>query len=188
MKARPSVGSTRLTHQAPLNAQSFHNPERTVLVNAALQWISDLLKERDIPFVVCGGLAAIAYGSTRPLNDIDLFVPCQHFQKVISAASDHISKPAKRSREEGWHLEYIQFIYEGTKVEIGNAEQAEIFDSNSNEWKALSIDFSRVNDVEVLGVTVPVMRVEDLISYKKKLGRPVDREDIAQIKRYGLLS
>lgn len=155
------------------------------MVNAALQWISDLLKEQDIPFVVCGGLAAIAYGSTRPLNDIDLFVPRQHFQQVISAASDHISKPAKRGREEGWHLEYIQFMYEGTKVEVGNAEQAEIFDSDSSEWKTLAIDFSRVNDVEVLGVKVPVMKVEDLISYKKKLDRPVDREDIAQIKRYG---
>ncbi|MFC3852240.1 nucleotidyltransferase [Salinispirillum marinum] len=149
--------------------------------NAALQWISDLLRERDIPFVVCGGLAAIAYGSTRPLNDIDLFVPGKHFQSVVSAGSPHVSKSAKRSREAGWHLEYIQFIYEGVKVEVGNAEQVEIFDSDSHEWTELHLDFSRVKDIEVMGVALPVMNVEDLIHYKRILNRPVDRDDLAQI-------
>lgn len=153
------------------------------MANTALKWISNLLDEREIPFAVCGGLAAIAYGSTRPLNDIDLLVPGQHFQSVVTAGSEHVSKPAKRSREEGWHLEYIQFIYEGTKVEVGNAEQAEVFDSDASQWKALAIDFSRVRIIQVLGVKVPVMRVEDLIHYKRILNRPVDREDISQIDR-----
>ncbi|MFC6672306.1 nucleotidyltransferase [Marinobacterium aestuariivivens] len=148
----------------------------------ALRWIHELLNEREIPFVVCGGLAAIGYGSTRPLNDIDLFVPGRHFQSVVSAAADCISKPARRYREEGWDLEYVQFIYEGTKVEVGNAEDAMIFDAGSGQWVALAIDFSRACDVEVLGITVPAMRIEDLISYKRILDRPVDREDIAEIE------
>lgn len=57
----------------------------------ALKWISSLLIEKDIPFAVCGGLAAIGYGSTRPLNDIDIFVPGKYFQMVVSAGSEHIS-------------------------------------------------------------------------------------------------
>ncbi len=150
----------------------------------ALHWISDLLNEREIPFVVCGGLAAIGYGSTRPLNDIDLFVSEQHFQSVVSAAQDYISKPAKRYREEGWDLEYVQFIYEGTKVEVGNAEDAMIFDSAASQWVALAIDFSKSCDVEVFEIKVPAMRIEDLIAYKKILDRPVDRADIAAIESH----
>jgi hypothetical protein len=38
----------------------------------AAQWIVRLLRDRDIPFLICGGLAAKGYGSERDLNDIDL--------------------------------------------------------------------------------------------------------------------
>lgn len=40
----------------------------------AAQWIVGLLRDRSIPFLICGGLAAKGYGSERELNDIDLFV------------------------------------------------------------------------------------------------------------------
>lgn len=41
---------------------------------AALHWIVGKLTSRNIPFAIVGGLAAIAYGSSRSLNDIDMDV------------------------------------------------------------------------------------------------------------------
>lgn len=51
----------------------------------AAQWIVALLRERNIPFVICGGLAAQGYGAKLELNDIDLFVPGEHFSSVVQA-------------------------------------------------------------------------------------------------------
>jgi len=34
----------------------------------AAQWIVELLGDRNIPFLICGGLAAKGYGSERDLN------------------------------------------------------------------------------------------------------------------------
>ncbi|MCG8053784.1 MAG: hypothetical protein AB2747_05170 [Candidatus Thiodiazotropha taylori] len=37
----------------------------------ALSWIVSLLNQHQISFLICGGLAAIGYGSNRKLNDIE---------------------------------------------------------------------------------------------------------------------
>ncbi|MCL7931310.1 nucleotidyltransferase [Halomonas llamarensis] len=147
----------------------------------AAQWIVGLLKDRNIPFQVCGGLAAKGYGAVRALNDIDLFVPGEHFAAVAQVGQAYISKPAAHRCEEGWDLTYVQFKYEGIKVEVGNAEGAHILDAASQTWVPLDIAFDRYETVELLGLVLPLMLKEDLIRYKSMLARPVDIDDIRAI-------
>ena len=128
-----------------------------------------------------GGLAAKGYGSERDLNDIDLFVPGEHFWPVVQAGRDFVSKAAARRQEEGWDLTYVQFTYEGIKVEVGNADGLRIFDAGNQIWVPLDIDFSRYEVVFLLGLELPLMRKEDLVRYKSMLSRPVDMEDISAI-------
>lgn len=149
----------------------------------AAQWIVGLLRDRNIPFIICGGLAAKGYGSERDLNDIDLFVPGEHFSSVVQAGQKFISKPALRYQEEGWDLTYVQFKYEGVKVEVGNADGPRIFDMGHQTWIPLSIDFSRCTTVHLLGLELPLMLKEDLVRYKSALSRPVDIEDIRAMHR-----
>ncbi|MBF8221870.1 nucleotidyltransferase family protein [Halomonas sp. 328] len=148
----------------------------------ATQWIVSLLKKRQIPFLVCGGLAARGYGATRALNDIDLFVPGEHFDAVVEAGQAFISKPARHYREAGWDLTYVQFKHSGIKIEVGSAHDPRIFDTHRQEWVALEIDFSRYRTVRLLGMELPLMLDEDLIRYKSALSRPVDLEDIRAIR------
>lgn len=147
----------------------------------ATKWIVDLLRNRNIPFLICGGLAAKGYGSERDLNDIDLFVPGERFSDVVEAGQEFISKPAAHYREEGWDLTYVQFRYEGVKVEVGSAAGASIFDKASQAWISLDIDFSRYETMSLLGVELPLMLREDLVRYKLALSRPVDIEDVQAI-------
>ena len=149
---------------------------------SAAKWIASLLRDRNIPFLVRGGLAARAYGSQRDLHDIDLFVPGEHFLSVVQAGQPFISKAAAHRQEEGWNLTYVQFKYEGVKVEVGNADRAQIFDAQNRTWVALNIDFSRYETVHLLGLELPLMLKEDLIWYKSLLSRPVDIEDVLAIR------
>ncbi|ADP96744.1 hypothetical protein HP15_980 [Marinobacter adhaerens HP15] len=71
---------------------------------SAAEWIVSLLRERNIPFLICGGLAARGYGSQRDLHDIDLFVPGEHFLSVVQAGQPFVSKAAAHRQEEGWDL------------------------------------------------------------------------------------
>ena len=158
--------------------------EKISMQTEALQWIAGVLIERQIPYQICGGLAAIAYGSDRPLNDIDLFVPRDRFAEVVSAGRPFISKPAQHYCEGEWDLEYVQFLVDGTKIEVGNASGARIRDAATGEWTALKIDFSKSQKSVLLGIEVPLMEAQDLISYKTTLGRTVDQLDIEAIKQH----
>lgn len=148
----------------------------------AAQWIVELLRDQNIPFLICGGLAAKGYGSERALNDIDLFVPGECFSAVVQAGQEFVSKAAAHRQEEGWDLTYVQFKYEGIKVEVGNADDPQIFDAGKADWVPLEIDFSRYAIVRLLGIDLPLMLKEDLIEYKSALSRPVDVEDIRAIQ------
>jgi len=147
----------------------------------AAQWIVGILRDENIPYLICGGLAAKGYGSDRELNDIDLFVPGEFFSAVVQAGQRYISKAAMHYREQGWDLTYVQFKYEGVKVEVGNADGPHIYDASSEAWIPLKVDFSRYKMVNLLGLELPLMLKEDLLRYKTALSRPVDIEDIRGI-------
>ena len=149
----------------------------------ATQWIVELLRDRNIPFIICGGLAAKGYGAERDLHDIDLFVPGEHFSSVVQAGQEFVSKASAHRQAAGWALTYVQFKYEGIKVEVGNADGPKIFDSGNEQWVPLNIDFSRFDTVPLLGLELPLMLREDLIRYKSALSRPVDVEDIRDIRQ-----
>ncbi|MHA7926325.1 MAG: hypothetical protein ACX936_14055 [Marinobacter sp.] len=148
----------------------------------AARWIVGLLRDRNIPFLICGGLAAKGYGSERDLNDIDLFVPGEHFPSVVQAGQEFVSKAAAHRQEEGWDLTYVQFKYKGIKVEVGSADRPKIFDAGSETWVPLNIDFSRYTPAHLLGLELPLMLKDDLIQYKSALSRPVDIQDIRAIR------
>nr|WP_282562611.1 hypothetical protein [Marinobacter panjinensis] len=133
--------------------------------------------------MICGGLAAKGYGSERPLNDIDLFVPGEYFSVVVQAGQEFVSKAATHRKEEGWDLTYVQFKYEGIKVEVGSSDGPRIFDASNQAWVPLSIDFSRYATVYLLGLELPLMLKDDLVQYKSALSRPVDIEDIRAIRQ-----
>ena len=150
----------------------------------ALKWIAGLLGDNRVPYLICGGFAAFAYGAKRTINDIDIFVAEEDFDRVVNLGEEYVSKPAKHYIEEaeGWNVKYVQFKYEGTKIEIGSSKDVKIFDISLNEWIDLKVDFSKIEYRSVYGINIPLMAKEDLINYKKVLARPVDLHDIEAIR------
>ncbi|WP_319018089.1 hypothetical protein [Gallaecimonas mangrovi] len=47
----------------------------TEQVTQALNWLTALLARQQLPYQIVGGLAAHLYGGSRPVADIDLYIP-----------------------------------------------------------------------------------------------------------------
>ncbi len=148
----------------------------------ALKWIVDFLEANSIPYLICGGLAAIAYGSQRSLHDIDLYVPDKNYKSVVDFGRQFITYGPERAINSQWNVEYVQFNYNGQKVEVGSSNNVQVYDSTRNEWHKKDLDFNIYTQVNVLGKIVRVMDKQQLISYKTMLGRDVDKIDIQYIE------
>jgi hypothetical protein len=147
----------------------------------ALDWIIDYLEQNEIPYLVCGGLAAQAYGSKRELVDIDLYTPDAFISQISSMGTDYITFGPAHHVGEKWDLTYVQFEYQGQKVEVGSDKECKIFDATSGKWHQKQLNFKSYKEFSLYGRQVRVMEKAELIAYKRKLARQVDLEDVSQI-------
>ncbi|MBU2712467.1 nucleotidyltransferase domain-containing protein [Zooshikella harenae] len=150
-------------------------------VKKALIWIRGILESESIQYQVVGGLAVRIHGGTRPVADIDIYIPKSSASKLLQHVQPYISKPLTHYVEEAWDLEYFQLIYEGQKIEIGLSPGTKIFDKRTSKWLELEIDYGvSVNGIYE-GDEVPVMPIPALVAYKSVLDRDVDRIDVAEL-------
>ena len=151
----------------------------------ALHWIVSRLRRHGIPFQVTGGLAARVYGSSRPLADIDLDVPEEALPLLLPEVAPYVRFGPAHYTDEAWDLELMTLEYLGQEIDLGGAFRARVFDQEAGAWAPMVADFSTAVSREVLGLVVPVVCREDLIAYKRKLGREVDRLDVAAMEAAG---
>jgi hypothetical protein len=144
---------------------------------AALRWIVGILEAQAIPFQVVGGLAARAYGATRPLVDLDLYVPTAKLPAIMAAAEAdgmvRVVRPPGPYRDADWDLSFAALDHAGQRIELGGADDARYFDRALGLWRSAAIDFAASTPRLVLGVVVPVMPLPELLAYKRALDRPV---------------
>ena len=70
---------------------------------------------------------------------------------------------------------------EGRSIELGGADGARYFDRQACRWREAGIDFGVPVERTLCGVSVPVMPRHQLIEYKERLDREVDRQDVADL-------
>lgn len=148
---------------------------------SALAWVVDLLQRRRIPFQAVGGLAARAYGATRPLVDLDFYIPMERFHELLPEINPHRVWGPEHYRDASWDIIFVKLSYAGQPVEFGDSTRAYFFDRVAGAWMRQEIGFDRSVWCEVLGVRVPVMPRSELIAYKRHLDRDVDRLDLNEI-------
>lgn len=147
----------------------------------ALRWIVGLLEAHQVPFQVVGGLAARAYGATRPLVDIDLYIPAAHVTTVLEVVQRFVTRRPQHHRDDHWDLVYMRLEYSGQPIEIGVSDDARYRDVRQDQWHGAAVDYEASERLDVLGVEVPVMPREQLLAYKHSLDRPVDRADVREL-------
>ena len=151
----------------------------------AFHWIADILDAKGIPFQIAGGLAARIYGSQRPLNDIDIYIPMDQFSSLRESVESYIVWGPERYNDDIWDIVFTKIVYANQKIELADALTTRIYDRKRKIWIDHKIDFREATFVTLFGRKVSVMPEEQIIEYKSILDRDCDREDISDIRRTG---
>ena len=145
---------------------------------AALKWIAYLLERHRIDFRISGGFAAKTYGSKRPLADIDIELKTVDMIRIFPYIRSKIIFGPRIYEDKNWRLFLITIRFKGQEIDLCGKEVLEIFDKNRNKWVRIGQRASRREFEKVYGIEVPVIGKKELIDYKSKLMRRVDRQDL----------
>lgn len=157
--------------------------EQTCTIEEALLWILRILNEQQIPYQMVGGTAAHIYGGTRPIADIDMYIPKHKAVELALILENFVSKPLKHYVEDVWDIEYFQIKYKGQKIEFGLSPGTKIFDKRNNLWVEQTINFEYSVSKIYHGIKVQLMPISELVGYKRLLDREVDRIDISELNK-----
>lgn len=147
----------------------------------AFRWIIGILEKHKIRFQITGGLAARAYGSRRPLADIDIDIPENQFEKIATDVERYVIWGPEKFINDNWDLTLMTLKFFGQEIDICGAS-VKMRDHQSGKWIRNTTDFSKAVTRELYGIRVPVIRKRDLVKYKKILGRNVDVDDLSALK------
>ena len=154
-------------------------------IGQALRWIVSLLKRYEIPSQICGGLAAKAYGATRPLVDIDIYAALQespHFEEFLNEIHPYLIREWSPHLSASWDITYLALNYQGMQIEIAESTTHPRFYNHRDErWEEQRIDFTASTLMCLYGVEVAIMPKDELLAYKAMLDREVDHLDLEQI-------
>ena len=148
---------------------------------AALRWVCSLLHECGIPFQVAGGVAATAYGATRTVTDLELFIAAEQVPPLLRAAREHVVDDLWRRRDDAWDRVALSLAYDGVTIDVCVAEAARFREGATGEWREAAIDPAASVSLTVWDVETPVMPREQLLDQKRRLDREIDRCDVRDI-------
>lgn len=150
----------------------------------SLQWIVSILNKHNIPFQISGGLAAKIYGSTRPLNDIDIDVPEGRIPELLDDVKEYITFGPAREIDRRWDIYVLTFTKNQQEFDICGVESVKIFDASADMWRDFPSDIGSATWVEYMGMKLPVIQKQELIEYKKLLEGEHQKVDIQAISSH----
>jgi hypothetical protein len=153
-------------------------------IKPALIWVVEILKKYHIPFQITGGLAARIYGAVRELDDIDIEIPNEQFDKIKKEVQEFIIFGPAQYKSDRWFLLLMTLNYQNQVIDISGADDTRILNEKNKEWQKLHVDFAKVEMRTIFDIKVPVIPRDELIAYKKILSRDVDIIDIAQMLEF----
>jgi hypothetical protein len=151
-------------------------------LSQALEWLTGLLDELSIPYQVVGGLAVRAHGGSRPLVDIDLYVPDAALERIAVAAAPYVVRPTEHHTDAHWNLVFMKLRHSGWQIEIAGSDSARVYDHRAEAWRPAGIRFDEGEERLVAGVSIQVMPLGQLMDYKEGLDREVDRLDLHDLR------
>lgn len=146
----------------------------------ALTWIVGILHKHDIPYRIGGGFAACVYGSTRPVNDIDISLSGKYFDLIIPEVKEYLKSGVKYYSGEKWDCNYLSITYHDQKIDMTDIDTLRMSNKEQTKWFQTKDHFCKFPNVSktVYGIKVSLIDPRDLVAYKKELA---DDEHLYQL-------
>jgi predicted nucleotidyltransferase len=141
------------------------------------------LLQHNVEFVLIGGMAAIAHGSSKVTEDVDVCAPFhpENLRRIVEAVQDidpryrmtpkRLPLPTDSTALHGFKNLYL-ITREGQLDILSEVDGAGDFALLKQHAEAFLVE----------GNTVLVMGLDDLIRSKSHLGRPKDRQVVAELQ------
>lgn len=124
-------------------------PDPFAALIGTLKLTVSTLREREVPFVLAGSLAAWARGGPEPKNDLDLMVRPKDAEQALEALTAAGMRPERPPEEwlvKAWHGDVlVDIIFEPSGLEITD----EVLE--------------RAETISLMAVGTPVMALEDVL-------------------------
>lgn len=154
-------------------------------VQAGLRWSVRLLRKLKIPFLVSGGVAVKLYGVRRHVSDIDIEVSDTDLSKVATKVRKYIKFGPARNVEQYFDESLVKLKYKGQEISFCGCDSRKIFNTKKNKWQTDRINLNESITKKFYGLSIPVIKKEHLIAYKKIVGRKkdlIDTQALAKVR------
>lgn len=148
----------------------------------ALALVVGVLDRHAVVYQVGGGLAAHAWGATRPLVDLDLWVRFDAATAALDELAPRAVVPEGRTQQAQWDVALIVHEVTGCRVELMDAASRPRYRAAEGQWHELAVRLDEGVVLPVLGHPALVMPREQLAEVKRRMDREVDRLDLAALE------
>lgn len=135
-----------------------------------------LCGEHNVKYLLIGGYAVGIHGYPRYTKDIDICIECseENAERIVKVIEDFGFGSLKLKKEDFLKKDLVtQLGYEPNRIDIINGLEEVAF---QNAW-----DHKLIVDIE--GVPVYVIGLNELIEVKTKAARPQDIADVSKLKK-----
>ena len=145
------------------------------MLNPDYRDILSAFSDASVEFLVVGAYAVAAHGVPRATGDIDLFVrpTPENAQRVWNGLSA-FGAPMER-------VEVADFAREGTIFQVGVVPRR-IDVITAIEGVSFEAAWRGRKDLELDGVRLPVIGLDELLANKRAVGRPQDKADVERLQ------
>ena|ERR1051325_2328059 len=147
----------------------------------AVRTLVDLFTRLGIPYRCTGGLAGNFYGSAWPLSDIDIDVRESDLLIAAEALGPCVTMAPKRVVDDEFNIVLLKARLDDVDAEIIQAEEA--FINAGGVWEPFDVDVNRAEKVRWDGRDIALIPLDELIRYKRRLGRHADVADLIEVQR-----
>lgn len=147
----------------------------------ALNQLLDVLNTTQVTYQFTGGLAGNIYGSNWPLHDIDIDLYQADIPQVISRLQSFVTRPYSRYQDDEFDLFLVTLSIDGISVDLSQVEDAFLIAQGVPH--PLPATLASRQKQFLLGHEVWVQPLEQLIAYKRVIGRFADVADLEQLRQ-----